>query len=387
VEQDAMRVRRAGFIVPSSNVVVEPEAARIAALLDDVVPHFTRLAVTEIRRSARADAQFDDAALLGAAQLLRDAHVDVAAWAGTSGSWLGVARERGLVDRVGQRTGIPMTTSTLALIGACQIFGARRVAVVSPYTDDVVADIVASFAGEGLEVVGEAHLGLTDNHEFSEVGPDQIWSLAEAAMHADAEALLVVCTNLRAASLVTSWESTFDVPCFDSLGATIWQVSRLLGVDVSVAGEGALWLQGRARARLHSICVRTLEALGCDRVTVRVDDAQLGFAVDRAAGEAVQPGARRIARDAGINQRSLATIHWLDEHRSLLVQERFDADPRPPRALIEVYSVAAQILGPIERDGALAGWVSAHSFSERRWSASDRKAVAMACEAAHDAFE
>jgi hypothetical protein len=50
--------------------------------------HFSRFPVTEIALSAGALAQFDDAPILRAAELLAHAKVDVIAWNGTSSGWL-----------------------------------------------------------------------------------------------------------------------------------------------------------------------------------------------------------------------------------------------------------------------------------------------------------
>ena len=54
------------------------------------------------------------------------------------------------------------------------------------------------------------------------------------------------------------------------------------------------------------------------------------------------------------------------------------ANPEPPRALIDVYGVRAQMLGPVEDSGTLAGWLSAHSTTERDWTADDLRALDVA---------
>ena len=52
--------------------------------LPEVSAHFSRFRVTEIALSGPALAQFDDAEILRAAELLAHAKVDVIAWNGTS---------------------------------------------------------------------------------------------------------------------------------------------------------------------------------------------------------------------------------------------------------------------------------------------------------------
>jgi maleate isomerase len=81
---------RLGMIVPSSNTCVEPVTYQlIAAAGSDVSAHFTRLKVVRISLEAASTAQFATAPMRRAACLLADAHPDVIAWNGTSGSWLG----------------------------------------------------------------------------------------------------------------------------------------------------------------------------------------------------------------------------------------------------------------------------------------------------------
>lgn len=97
---DAMRL---GFICPSSNTAFEPAAW--ALLADRASMHVTRVGVTRISLGSDSDDQFDVAGMEAAARLLAEARVDVVAWAGTSGSWLGVDRERACATRCRPRPG------------------------------------------------------------------------------------------------------------------------------------------------------------------------------------------------------------------------------------------------------------------------------------------
>lgn len=65
-----------------------------------------------------ADRQFDHTSMVAAAELLRTADVDVLAWNGTAGSWLGPDQDRETVQRIQGATGVPATTSTLAYLDA-----------------------------------------------------------------------------------------------------------------------------------------------------------------------------------------------------------------------------------------------------------------------------
>src|SRR4051794_21051667 len=141
--------KRLGMITPSSNSVLEPVTATMLQGVRGVTAHFSRFRVTEIALDAAALSQFDPSVMLPAADLLADAKVDAIAWNGTSASWLGIGRDRSLCDAILARTGSPATTSTLACIEAVRALRARRVGLVSPYTDDVQRRIADVWAGEG----------------------------------------------------------------------------------------------------------------------------------------------------------------------------------------------------------------------------------------------
>ncbi|HEX2248650.1 MAG TPA: Asp/Glu racemase, partial [Arthrobacter sp.] len=91
------RPTRIGMIVPSSNTCLEPQSYRILGDREDVTLHFTRIPVTRIALDSSSDKQFDPDVMRNAAELLATADVDVIAWNGTSGSWLGADHDRQLI--------------------------------------------------------------------------------------------------------------------------------------------------------------------------------------------------------------------------------------------------------------------------------------------------
>src|SRR5689334_24222501 len=161
--------KRLGMITPSSNSVLEPVTSAMLAGTSGVTAHFSRFRVTEIALDAAALNQFDASVMLPAADLLADAKVDAIAWNGTSASWLGIQRDRDLCEVIAARSGVPATTSTLACIDAARALGARRIGLVSPYTDEVQRRIGAVWAKAGIAPHAERHLGLRDNFSFGVV--------------------------------------------------------------------------------------------------------------------------------------------------------------------------------------------------------------------------
>jgi maleate isomerase len=233
---------RLGMLTPSSNTVLEPVSQAMLAGLPDVSVHFARFAVTEIALSDSALAQFDAGPILAAADLLAHAKVDVIAWNGTSATWLGFARDVALCKAIAARTGIPATSSILALNEILAATGVRTLGLVTPYTDDVQARIVANYAALGVACPAEQHVGLRDNFSFAEVDPPTIRALARAAAAGSPDAIAVVCTNMRAAADVAALEAELGIPVYDSIATAVWKSLLLAGGDPArVRGWGRLF--------------------------------------------------------------------------------------------------------------------------------------------------
>ncbi|MET3810565.1 aspartate/glutamate racemase family protein [Arthrobacter sp. UYEF3] len=226
------RARRIGMIVPSSNTCLEPQTYRILGDRRDVTIHFTRIPVTRIALDDSSDRQFDPAVMREAAQLLATADVDVIAWNGTSGSWLGAAHDRELVQEITDATGVPATTSTLAYLEAFRTLGTERIGLFTPYTEDVNHEVIASYEREGIKTTGHRALGLSDNESFARVTAEEMrpGSLELAATTPDA--LVYLCTNLYGADITAEIEECTGIPVLDSVAVTLWHALKIAGAPL-----------------------------------------------------------------------------------------------------------------------------------------------------------
>ncbi|MFT4063679.1 Asp/Glu/hydantoin racemase [Paraburkholderia sp.] len=225
---------RLGILTPSSNTALEPITAAMLSELPHVSAHFARFTVTEIALSDQALGQFDVSRILAAARQLADARVDVIGWSGTSAGWLGFERDEALCRRITKTTGIPATTSVLALNEIFAKTGVRRFGLVSPYTDDVQQRIVRNYEKLGIECVAERHLGLQDNFSFAEVSETQLSIMMREAAFARPDAVTTFCTNLHAAPLVRAFETATDIPAYDTTATVVWKALRMMGVDTEI---------------------------------------------------------------------------------------------------------------------------------------------------------
>ena len=232
------------MLTPSSNTTLEPVTSAMLSGLAEVSVHFSRFPVTEISLRGSALGQFDVEKILQAARLLADAHVDVIGWNGTSSGWLGFNADQSLCEQITAATGIPATTSVLALN---EILAAKRVrefALVTPYLDDVQKCIVENYERCGFHCVSERHLGLDVNFSFARVTDEQIENMTRAVAVARPQAISTFCTNLKAAPLVEDLERELNIPIYDTITTVVWKSLRIAGVNTRrISGWGSLFAE------------------------------------------------------------------------------------------------------------------------------------------------
>mgnify|MGYP003674376732 CR=1 FL=1 len=241
---------RIGLLTPSSNTIMEPLAAEVLSGLPDVSVHFGRFRVTEISLSKGALDQFSFTPQLEAAELLTDAKVDVIAWGGTSGGWVGIANDRELCRQITERCGVPATTSTLSLLSAFEVLGARNYALVTPYLEDVQQAIIRNFDAEGYRCLSERHLGDKGNFSFSQYSEDQIADMIRAVAKDGADVVAVYCTNFAGTRIAARLEDELGITILDSVSFTLWHALALAGGDPSlINGWGRLFAMEPAEWR------------------------------------------------------------------------------------------------------------------------------------------
>jgi maleate isomerase len=227
---------RLGMLTPSSNSVLEPVTAAFLAPLDDVTAHISRFRVTEISLSQGSRGQFDLRPMLEGARLLADARVRAICWNGTAAGWMGLDVDRRLCTAITNETGIGAVSAVLALVEAFGRLGVRRYGLVTPYTSDVQSRIIGTFEACGFHCAAERHLDIADNFAFADVGEDQLATMIRGVAREGADAVTVLCTNLRAAFLATHLEAELGLPILDSVAVALWGTLRAAEVDPAPLG-------------------------------------------------------------------------------------------------------------------------------------------------------
>jgi maleate isomerase len=211
--------RRIGVIVPSSNTVVEADFAR--ALPADCTLHAARmyLAVTTAEAERRMIFDYVPQAVTDLASLFPH----VVAFACTSGgAVLGAEGEAELIGRIASETKARVVSTNEAVKSAVERLHPERVAVITPYIDELNEKIRAGLEGKGLNVVRIRGMGITDNYGIATVTPSEIVAFAEQALAGERfDLLFASCTNWRALEARPTLQERFGVPVVTSNQATI----------------------------------------------------------------------------------------------------------------------------------------------------------------------
>src|SRR5882672_10821813 len=161
---------RIGFIIPSSNRMVEPQMQRHAPA--GIAPHFMRLRMANQYKRPLPELL---PSILEAAALLMDSKCDIVVFqcTGTSMSG-GVDMDKHVVDEIAKATKRPAISTASAVTAALQTLGAKRLVFISE-TEQAGHDKKAKYLREaGYELVADEAASLAGTDEYC-VTPPQFW--------------------------------------------------------------------------------------------------------------------------------------------------------------------------------------------------------------------
>ncbi|MGY1717235.1 Asp/Glu racemase [Geodermatophilus sp. SYSU D01106] len=239
-------MHRIGLVVPSSNVTVETEMPALLARHPDASFsfHSSRMRMTAVSPAQlRAmNAQRERCVLeLGDAgpEAILYACL-VALMAGGPGEHQRV--EAAVAEQLATgRSEARVRSSAGALVEALRGLGARRVALVMPYTRPLAEQVVAYLEAEGLTVADWRALEVADNAEVGCIPGDRVMAAARELDLSGADALVLsCCVQMPSLSLVEPAEQEFDIPVLSAATAGAYSLLRALGLRVDLPGAGSL---------------------------------------------------------------------------------------------------------------------------------------------------
>ena len=229
------RRAKVGLIVPSLNTTTEPEFATLAP--PGVTFHATRV---YMEQTTTSDLQAMNAEVEAASRLIASIDPDVVAYACTSGTFVaGPSGLQSLTDTIASVAGCPVVTTSGAMVEALRHLGVRRLALATPYPEDITHAEEIFLAESGFQIVSTNWLGLS-GAAIRKAPLDAIRSLVRSVDRTSADAIFVSCTDFRALELVDELERETHKPVLTSNQVTLWGVLSALRIKHAGRGYGKL---------------------------------------------------------------------------------------------------------------------------------------------------
>ncbi|WP_273728705.1 aspartate/glutamate racemase family protein [Brucella gallinifaecis] len=220
------RTPRLGLMVPSSNTVMEADLNRELSALCSV--HTARMYMVETTRDA--ELAMVEKYAPEAARDLGTLRPDLVVFGCTSaGSLFGAAYDTEVCTKLGKIANAP-TLGVLTAVGQeLDATPGRRLAVITPYVDDLTNSVARAAESSTRHVVAAVGMGISDNVMLSEPTPAEIVEFSRKSLAGvDFDLLLVSCTNFRALEAKAMLEQEFAVPVVTSNSAVVASIRRSL---------------------------------------------------------------------------------------------------------------------------------------------------------------
>ena len=137
--------------------------------------------------------------------------------------------------------GVPAITSAQAIGKAVQALGARRIALVSPYSQPVIERAKQYYESKyALEVVAQEGFAATDSYMIGKLGPENARDAFARIDRPEIEILVVPGGNFPTMSFVAAWEREFGKPVITTNQAALWAMLGIMKVSDNIGGLGQL---------------------------------------------------------------------------------------------------------------------------------------------------
>ena len=225
--------RHFGVLIPSTNTTVEIECR--------LLPMTYQAHVGRLRSSGGSFSPSRDEDVDYQSRLLGTAKVELVMLAQTSASLFADDYDEAVTRRMSAGAGVPSITSAQAVGRAVRALGARRIAIVSPYSVEVNQRARDYFAAKhGLDTVALEGFGATDAYAIGKLGPQNARDAFARIDRPEIEAFVVPGGNFPTMASIAAWERELGKPVVTTNQASFWAMLRAFDGADRLAGFGRL---------------------------------------------------------------------------------------------------------------------------------------------------
>lgn len=229
---------RIGFIGPQ-NVIDVPIREFYQIAPEGVVMVVTLLGIRELTQD-----EMDSALerLVKAAEVFKNRSVDAVVQAGVPyvvHKPFGYHKE--IAEAITSATGIPYISDIEAILRAMKTLSVKKVAMVTPFTEEMNVKLQAYLEQGGLEIVSKIGLNIHLT-ELPMVPPAFIYEAAKEVLlkAPSAEALYIPVGGWLVSDNIERLEEDFGVPVVYAMQSMIWATLRMIGIRTKRKGFGRL---------------------------------------------------------------------------------------------------------------------------------------------------
>merc|ERR1719162_1641001 len=123
---------------------------------------------------------------------------------------------------------VKTTDMARAQIAAVKAIGAKKVALLTPYVEELSVANMRMLEREGIEVVGRATMGLHNDELTARVTFECISGWVDALVSDEADAVIIGCSAFRVCSpgCIDALEKRIQKPVITSTQAFMWSMVR-----------------------------------------------------------------------------------------------------------------------------------------------------------------
>ncbi len=172
----------------------------------------------------------DAAAVIPAVRSLISAEPASVAYACTSGSFVeGIEGEKRLCQVIRDAGALEAVTTSGALLQALRALNVTRIAIATPYNEELTHDLADFLETAGIKVIKAGYLN--SEHDIMHIGYESVRTMAGVVNSDEAQAIFFSCTNLRTFDIIHELEEKFDKPVLSANQVTMWATLKSAGLS------------------------------------------------------------------------------------------------------------------------------------------------------------